>query len=728
MQSRFEFLEEQFPKLASCGKKAEEALDSDNNICLLNLGRIAEIITEILCRVNNIEKDSGLLNSIDELEQLGVIDENIKRKIKTLLEIKDEAEENNYDSETACEHLMTTAQELCEWFAIKQFENKFEFLAELFPPDFIPPLVSIAELGREAEENLFTNTRYCLICLGDIGEAIADYLINANSVSAQRDHLDRINVLFNLGIIQDDKKDELHNLRIARNNAVHERYTNTYTSEEEAKNLLEEVLKLCRWLFKLVLKPGYIVKGRISEINEDSISVLIGDIPAQVPLSEIPTDGEVSLKDSYIKGKKYIFKVLENENDNIILSLLDADREYNSKILDVRRKYSNYKAGQELKAKIIRISNSSGALVELKNGLLAQIPPSEIVGRKLYSCDSSGTKHIKYDVTARVKYISPTQYPPMMLTLKDVAKKKNTPQTSKRGSDNKAKPPMKNLAFLSFCRNSAFDKILRALDNGANPNASNNRNLTALMEAAKFNHHRAVKVLLDYGANVNAKNHEGNTALHFAAMQNGPDVIEELIKHGADIEALNKKKKKPVDYARANIKLNNYPNVMELLTRKAPQNPVEIIQQELNNIDIEKTKLKGTIDLNTQLKKDFLRICRSGSSSEIAEAIAEGVNVNSKNKALSSALMFAARSNTAEAVSILIEAGAYIDAQDIYGNTALIYASSENNDDVVELLIDAGADIELTNTAGFSAYDYGRKNYRLADTEALKKLGVRSEE
>ena len=84
--------------------------------------------------------------------------------------------------------------------------------------------------------------------------------------------------------------------------------------------------------------------------------------------------------------------------------------------------------------------------------------------------------------------------------------------------------------------------------------------------------------------------------------------------------------------------------------------------------------------------------------------------------------MFAARSNTAEAVSMLIEGGAYTDAQDIYGNTALIYAASENNDDVVELLIDAGADIELTNTSGFSAYDYGKKNYRLIDTEAIKKL------
>ena len=182
MQSKFEFLEDQFPKLASYGKNAEEALDSDNNICLLNLGRIAETITEILCRANNIEKNLDLLKKLEKLTRLDIINSEIEQKIKTLIEIKNEAEENNYDSEMACLRLMTAAQELCEWFALKQVENKFEFLAELFPPDFIPPLVELAEIGREAEENLFTNTRYCLICLGDVGEAIVDYLIMIQNI------------------------------------------------------------------------------------------------------------------------------------------------------------------------------------------------------------------------------------------------------------------------------------------------------------------------------------------------------------------------------------------------------------------------------------------------------------------------------------------------------------------------------------------------------------------
>ena len=125
-----------------------------------------------------------------------------------------------------------------------------------------------------------------------------------------------------------------------------------------------------------------------------------------------------------------------------------------------------------------------------------------------------------------------------------------------------------------------------------------------------------------------------------------------------------------------------------------------------------------------EYQKEFLRICRSGSEHEIQEAINAGVNVNVKNKSLSTALMFAAKDNTAQAVEILIQAGAYLDAIDIFGNTALIYASSFNTDDVVEVLIDSGADVEMQNISGYRALDYARQNYKLEDTEAIKKLKI----
>ena len=848
MQNRFEFLEDQFPQIAKYGKKAEELLNSDNNLCLFYLGRIAEKITEFLCRANHIENNFTGSNALEELMRLEIIDSETAEKICALIAVKNEAEENEYDSETASSYLMATAQELCEWFVLKHARNRFEFLEDLFLPGrYVPPLANLTEIGREAEENLHSNTRYCLICLGDIGEAIVDYLMSTNSIEThERDQMYRIDALFKSYIITDEIKDSLHNLRMARNKAVHERYDNTYTSEGEAVRLLDEALKLCEWLFRLVLKPGYIVKGRISEISEDSFSVLIGRLSAYVPLSEIPSDGDGEIKNSYVKGRKYIFKVLEKSSEEIILSLRQADEDYN---LNVAQKYSKYKIGQDVRVQIKRISNSSGALVELKDGLLAQIPPSEI-GRRLYDYDESNTKQIKYEVTARVKWFSQTKYPPMLLSVKDIENENKA--EAKRLMPNKweqlsggtaKKSAVQDLNFRALCKTADFSKILEALDAGANPNAKNNNKTTALMIASQYNRDtKAVEALIDAGADITARNHKGNTALHFAAMQNTPEIVKLLIDKGADVDALNHEKKKPSDYARSNTNLTDT-EVMELLAPDefektaakqetktktpehkqkfednidmrlfeacktgTPQEISELIEQGAavnvqtqnkttplmtaaqynsfeavkilldNHADVNaknktgntalhfaagyndsetvmaiinagavlniandkgKTPLeiaKGNVRLNdsralkklmlSSLRKEFLKICRSGSEEEIAEAIDAGVNVNSKNKALSSALMFASRDNTSGVVSMLIKAGAYINAQDIFGNTALIYAASSNTEDVVETLIEAGADIEMTNTSGFSAWDYGIKNYKLADTETLKKLGV----
>lgn len=760
-------------------------------------------------------------------EQIPKLAADAAQKINDLLDTKDE-EYNEYNSEMACTRLLTTAKELCEWIALRHGDSKFSFLADLFLPGrFIPPLSNLAEIGREAEENLFTNTRYCLICLGDMGEAIVDYLMNTNNIEThERDQMYRIDSLFKNYVITDEIKDALHDLRMARNKAVHERYDNTYTSEEEGKRLLDEVLKMCEWLFKLILKPGYIVKGKISEINENSISVLIGSIPAVVPSDEIPSN-----ENSYIKGKKYIFKVIEKTSEKITLSLKQADEDYN---LNIVEKYSKYKIGQDVRVIIKRISNSSGALVELKDGLLAQIPPSEI-GRRLYDYDDANNKQIKYEVTARVKWFSQTQYPPMLLSVRDIEREdKAEAERLAAPKWEQAKPKkntMRDLNFRTFVKNAPFEKILEALDSGANPNAKNHNKTTALMTAAQYNQDpKAIEALLDAGAELEARNHKGNTALHFAAMGNIPAVVKFLVQKGADIEALNHDKKTPLDYARSNKNLNGT-EIIKLLTpaqekqdnqesdinfrllnlcksgtvqevsdlidsgadvntisrnkttplmTAAQYNSIETVELLLNhhadvnaknkmgntalhfaaayntyevvcalvnagaavgtvnekgktpldsaeeNIrlkDTDAVALLGKREIN--FKKDFLRICRSGSVEEISQAVNAGANINSKNKALSTALMFAARDNTADAVNILIEAGAYLDAQDIYGNTALIYAAYHNNEDVVDVLINAGSDIALSNTSGYTAYDYAKQNYRLADTETLNRLGSR---
>ncbi len=322
MESRFEFLEHQYPKLAEYGKKAEEAFTNDNNIALLNLGRVAETIIKSLCEANNISINGPNDDLTQELFDNDIIDSDICRKLDELTEIEDEAINDECDSEIACSRLMTTAQELCEWFVQQHNEGKFEFLADLFPPDkSVPMLANLTEIGREAEENLFANTRYCLICIGDIGEAIVDFLIRENNLEThERDQIFRINKLSEAYIIGEDIREILHDLRMTRNKAVHNRYDDNYISESEGKRLLDKALELCIWLFKIVMKPGYIVKARVVDQDGEKLNVLIGSIPATVPLSEIDPPDDNSENYSYVKGRKYIFKVLDKEGDKITLT------------------------------------------------------------------------------------------------------------------------------------------------------------------------------------------------------------------------------------------------------------------------------------------------------------------------------------------------------------------------------------------------------------------------
>ena len=176
MHNRFEFLDGQFPEIADCGRKAEETLGRDNNICLLNLGRIAEKTIQHLCRQNNIHyAGSTALSCAQELLDGGAITEGISTKINALLETKQEAVSEGYDSEMACERLMSSALDLCEWLASTR---KFDFMKDMFiPSENDAPFADIAGLGREAEDDIYTRPRYCLLCLGDIEEAITDIFL-----------------------------------------------------------------------------------------------------------------------------------------------------------------------------------------------------------------------------------------------------------------------------------------------------------------------------------------------------------------------------------------------------------------------------------------------------------------------------------------------------------------------------------------------------------------------
>ena len=700
MQSRFIFLESLYPKLAEYGEKAEHALGKDNNICLLNLGRIAETITETLCRRNNISIDDTS-KAPDKLFEAGIIDENICLKINTLTEIKEDAANHNYSSETAATRLITTAIELCEWFTSDKGISRFAFLGDLFPDNApFPTLAVLAEYGFEAEENLFTNTRYCLLCLGDIEEAVVDILLNEDSARPhyELDQDQRINMLYKVvGMDNRDKLDILHKIRQIRNDAVHSRYD----SESDTMQTLDDTLKLCEWLFMFMVSPNDFIRGIITEITPEGLSVSTGKITGFVPVQEVPPDS-ADLNASFRTGERKIFRVIsKDENGSITLSLIQG---LTDPWANMARRYEKYSVGQAVNVRVKRTADNFGALVDVNDGgqeLQARIPRAEYGSwaNPVRAKDAMKTGDV---LRACVIWVNPEHYPYMLMSIAEAEKSKpvETPPVTPELPESAAMPDNE---FRVFCRKAKHLEIVRALDSGANAKAVDAHGTTALMEAAKNNPDAmAVRDLLKAGADVNAVNEDGNTALIFAAAQNSPEVVRLLCEHGADTGILNNNNQNALDHARENPKLNNDAGILQLLAgddEEPPETPEAPVQPEPVQPQPEAVS-----------DNDFLNICRFMSDNDIIEAIENGANVNAADHHGTTALMQTARRSTSgQAVKKLIEKGADVNAANNGGVTALLMAVMNTRRANIEILLDNDADVLAANNQGNSVLYYAQQ-------------------
>jgi ankyrin repeat protein len=82
-----------------------------------------------------------------------------------------------------------------------------------------------------------------------------------------------------------------------------------------------------------------------------------------------------------------------------------------------------------------------------------------------------------------------------------------------------------------------LDDLAAAIRVGANVNASDDQDISALRWAAQGGHVEAVKILLEAGADVNRKSRLGWTALMQAVIAGSVETVSELIERGADVKA-----------------------------------------------------------------------------------------------------------------------------------------------------------------------------------------------
>jgi ankyrin repeat protein len=82
-----------------------------------------------------------------------------------------------------------------------------------------------------------------------------------------------------------------------------------------------------------------------------------------------------------------------------------------------------------------------------------------------------------------------------------------------------------------------LDDLATAIRAGANVNASDDQDISALRWAARGGHVKAVNILLEAGADVNQKSRLGWTALIQAVIAGSVETVSALIERGADVKA-----------------------------------------------------------------------------------------------------------------------------------------------------------------------------------------------
>jgi len=233
------------------------------------------------------------------------------------------------------------------------------------------------------------------------------------------------------------------------------------------------------------------------------------------------------------------------------------------------------------------------------------------------------------------------------------------------------------------------------IKNNANINYRNNNNETALSKAVEVGELFIVELLLKNGANPNIKDNNNNTPIISAVKHGDLDIIKQLIKYNAEININNNQNENPLTIA---IK-NNYIDIVEFLIKKGAKinNFLEIAYENKHFYLTEKLlKYENNYakriyfvnllkELNTQTKLEIK--IRKNSLEEIKKILK-----NNNCKDINNLLFTAVKLSRYRITNYLILSGANPNSY-IKNLSPLMIAVSRGDKEMVETLISSGADV-----------------------------------
>lgn len=269
---------------------------------------------------------------------------------------------------------------------------------------------------------------------------------------------------------------------------------------------------------------------------------------------------------------------------------------------------------------------------------------------------------------------------------------------------------------------------------GADIQADDLDNWSALLSASKNGHTDVVHLLVEHGADIEHRDMGGWTSLMWGSYRGHSEIVAFLLEKGADI------------FAHGNYHLGSllwaagrgHTEVVRLLVQRGAKINVGdkygttalVWACRRGNADIVEILLKAGANVDTAGMYSWtaLLIAVSGGHHECVSLLLEKKpNVNALDKDGMTALTIACREGLQEIASALIASGAYVNIQDRAGDTPLIHAVKNGHRAVVETLLKRHADIDIQGkerkTALYTAVEKGHSaivKYLLASNPDLE--------